>query len=69
MTADASNQSMTERHEFPEQLQAFKREHPDIAKALELFRLSMEEYRQVYAVRADPPTVASSSTNESYRAE
>jgi len=68
MTTPRPGQPIDPTPKLSQELQAFKLSYPDVAKALELFQLSMEEYRQALVARGEPLTFNASSTEEAARA-
>ncbi len=46
--------------ELPTYIEAFLKERPDIARALEIFRISAEEYRRAFI---GPKTSTTNTTN------
>lgn len=45
------------------QIDDFKQAHPDIAKAMEVFKMGMNEYQQAFRFLNEPQTYTSNSTN------
>jgi len=45
------------------EIEQFKQKHPDIAKAMEIFRMSMEDYKRAYSFMNEPRTYTSNTTS------
>ncbi len=45
------------------EIEQFKQSHPDIAKAMEVFQMSMEEYELAYRFLHQPKIYTSSTTS------
>jgi hypothetical protein len=44
------------------EIEEFKQEHPDIAKAMEIFQMSMKDYEQAYRFLHESRTYTSNTT-------
>jgi len=44
------------------EIEKFKKNHPDVAKALEIFKMSMKDYQQAYRFLQEPYTYTSNTT-------
>ncbi len=45
------------------EIEQFKEKHPDVAKAMEIFRMSMEDYKRAYGFMNEPCTYTSNTTS------
>jgi len=45
-----------------EEIEKFKQDHPDIAKAMEIFEMGMEDYQRAYRFLHEPKTYTSNTT-------
>lgn len=45
------------------QIEDFKKAHPEIAKAMEIFKIGMDEYQQAFKFLNTPQTYTSNNTN------
>jgi|LQYC01.1.fsa_nt_gi hypothetical protein len=45
-----------------EKIEQFKQNHPDVAKAMDIFRMSMEDYRRAYRFLHEHQTYTSNTT-------
>ncbi len=45
------------------EIQKFIEKHPEIAKAMDLFRMSMDEYQKAYRFLIEPKTTTTNTTN------
>jgi len=45
-----------------EEIEKFKQDHPDIAKAMEIFEMGMEDYERAYRFLHEPKTYTSNTT-------
>lgn len=48
------------------QIEDFKQAHPEIAEAMEIFKIGMEEYQQAFKFLNEPQTYTSNTTNPNY---
>lgn len=44
------------------QMEKFKQSHPDVAEAMEIFQMSMEDYQRAYQFLHEPQTYTSNTT-------
>jgi hypothetical protein len=44
------------------EIEKFKQNHPDVAKAMEIFQMSMEDYQRAYRFLNEPRTYTANST-------
>ncbi len=45
-----------------EEIEKFKQDHPDIAKAMDIFQMGMEDYERAYRFLHEPKTYTSNTT-------
>jgi hypothetical protein len=48
------------------QIEDFKQTHPEIAEAMEIFKIGMEEYQQAFKFLNEPQTYTSNTSNPDY---
>lgn len=49
-----------------EQIEIFKKEHPEIAAAMEVFKIGMAEYQRAYKFLNEPKIYSSNTTNSDH---
>jgi len=47
------------------EIELFKQKHPDVAKAMEIFQMSMDDYKRAYSFINEPRTYTSNTTTPS----
>ncbi len=48
---------------IPKQIEDFKKAHPEVAEAMEIFKLGMDEYQQAFKFLNEPQIYTSNTTN------
>lgn len=48
--------------DIAKEIEQFQQKHPDVAKAMEIFRMSMEDYKRAYSFMNEPSTYTSNTT-------
>jgi len=44
------------------EIEQFKQKHPDVAKAMKVFQMSMDDYKRAYGFMNEPRTYTSKTT-------
>ncbi len=47
------------------EIKQFQEKHPDVAKAMEIFQMSMEDYKKAYGFLQEPRTYTANTTTPS----
>lgn len=47
------------------EIEQFKQKHPDVVKAMEIFQMSMDDYKRAYNFMNEPRTYTSNTTTPS----
>lgn len=45
------------------EMEKFKQNHPDVAQAMEIFQMTMEDYQRAYRFLHEPQTYTSNTTS------
>lgn len=52
--------------DIQKQIEDFQKTHPEIVEAMEIFKMSMDEYRQAFAFLNEPQIYTSNTSNPDY---
>lgn len=51
--------------DISKEIEQFKQKHPDVAKAMEIFQMSMDDYKRAYNFMNEPRTYTTNTTTPS----
>lgn len=52
--------------DIEKKIEDFKKTHPEIAEAMEIFKIGMDEYQKAFKFLNEPQTYTSNTTNLDY---